>query len=32
MLFLGEEPQQMNLYIITDCVCTLLSCSLNNWP
>jgi len=25
MLFLGQEPQQMNFYIITDQVCSLLS-------
>jgi len=26
ILFLGQEPQQTNLYISTDWVCSLLSC------
>jgi len=30
VLFLGQEPQQTNLYIITDSVCSLPSCISNN--
>jgi len=30
LLFLGQDPQQMNLYIITDGVGSFLSCILNN--
>jgi len=32
VLFLGQEPQQMNLNIITDWACSLLSCIINFWP
>jgi len=32
VLFLNQEPQQMNLYIITNSVGLLLCCILNNWP
>jgi len=30
MLFLGQEPQQINFYIITVRICSWLSCIINN--